>query len=501
MSPKLKLHSPQTRVGVARWVSALALGLMLAAPPVAAETPTMESPGESLAVFVQASDDSASAHFAEATLPEIRTAMAELGVEVRVLDVAEGAPEEVSISPLMVFHGYRGRAVYQGRSFDVGKLVHFIRTRRAVPVPSEPYLRKDIPVLEDGRSVIAAPIKITPLAGSLPEGFDDEAFLAGARAAIDGGFERFEPRAEISLGPADRQFYMDFHPFRSDDGKLWLSVALFSQFNCIDPVYAAYDAPLSGSFDAFEEVFARAARQLEAEVANQLATSRLGDGFTPVASSVASRSWEELDLRVPERSTGLADAAMADLELPTQWAVAEATDGAPRLVFNFPPPLERYSGEVGELEGTLDLGDAATLDDATGWVKAITASVTMGEETLDVALREKMIFAPKFPDARFELESLEATDGDPSELRFGYATHIAASGKFILMGVPIPLSVIGTIEPIIAEDGAPRLQVVVSYRIRLEDPFGIAGPDGPAPANDTLIFNMSFAMEEASASS
>ena len=285
------------------------------------------------------------------------------------------------------------------------------------------------------------------------------------------------------------------------DGKLWLSVALFSQFNCIDPVYAAYDAPLSGSFDAFEEVFARAARQLEAEVANQLATSRLGDGFTPVASTVASRSWEELDLRVPERSTGLADAAMADLELPTQWAVAEATDGAPRLVFNFPPPLERYSGEVGELEGTLDLGDAATLDDATGWVKAITASVTMGEETLDVALREKMIFAPKFPDARFELESLEATDGDPSELRFGYATHVAASGKFILMGVPIPLAVIGTIEPIIAEDGAPRLQVVVSYRIRLEDPFGIAGPDGPAPANDTLIFNMSFAMEEASASS
>ena len=134
-------------------------------------------------------------------------------------------------------------------------------------------------------------------------------------------------------------------------------------------------------------------------------------------------------------------------------------------------------------------------------VKALTASVTMGEDSLDTALREKMIFVPKFPDARFELDTLEATDGDSPELRFGYATHITANGQFVLMGVPIPLSVIGTIEPIIDEEGAPRLQVMVSYRIRLENPFGIAGPDGPAPANDTLIFNISFTMEEASASS
>lgn len=490
---KSRRHAASVRLA---WLIVL---ICVSTPGMLAAAPT-EPTGETLAVFVQSGADPAAEHFRTATLPELTTAVEALGIEVRVHDVTEGAPEEVSITPLMVFHGYRGRAIYQGRAFDVGKLVHFIRTRRAVPVPSEPYIRQHIPVLVDGRSVIAAPIKITPLAGNLPEGFNGAAFLARARYAIDYAFERFGPRDAISLGPADRQFYMDFHPFRSDDGRLWVSVALFSQFNCIDPVYAGYETPLSGPFEQFEEVFAEAARRLEAEVSHQLATSTLGDGFNTVPSTVDTVSWGDLGLTVPTRSTGTIDAALADVELPSRWALAPATDGAPRLVFNFPPPLERYSGEVGELEGVLDLGDAPTLDGASGWVKALTSTVTMGEDTLDSALREKMLFAPKFPDARFELGSIEATDGDASELTFGRATHIAADGRFVLMGIPIPLSVIGTLEPVIGENGEPQLQVVVSYRIRLAEPFGIEGPDGPNPANDTVIFNMSFAMEAAPAS-
>ncbi|MEM9597803.1 MAG: hypothetical protein AAGD06_26285, partial [Acidobacteriota bacterium] len=48
---------------------------------------------------------------------------------------------------------------------------------------------------------------------------------------------------------------------------------------------------------------------------------------------------------------------------------------------------------------------------------------------------------------------------------------------------------------LVAEDGAPRLRVRASFRIRLEDPFGILGPDGPSPANDTLVFYLDFLME------
>ena len=478
-------------------VLVLTVAVSTTTPPASAATTEAPEPtGEVLAVFVQPSDDPASRHFTETVLPELHDTVRALGIEVRVLDAAEGAPEEVAITPLMVFHGFRGRAVFQGRAFDVGKLVHFIRTRRAVSVTSEAYPRKNIPVLARGRSTIASPIKITPLAGALPAGHDPAAFEARARRAIDTAFEHYAPRDAIRLGPADRLFYMDFHPFRSDDGQLWLSAALFSQFNCIEPVAAFFDQPLSGPYDQLESVFAQAARQLEVEVFRQLAESPLGDGFVPVAANTPTTSWDALDLRLPERPTH-AMAATDNLELPTRWRIAKSEDGAPRLVFAFPAPLDRYSGEVAEIHGLLELGADADLERAGGWVEAKTSTVTMGEDALDNALREKMIYAPKFPTARFELDTLTATDGDPSELAFGRATHLAAEGRFILMGIPIPLQVIGTIEPIVGADGAPRLQVVVSYRIRLANPFGVAGPDGPAPANDTLNFNMSFSMVEA----
>ena len=65
------------------------------------------------------------------------------------------------------------------------------------------------------------------------------------------------------------------------------------------------------------------------------------------------------------------------------------------------------------------------------------------------------------------------------------------------MGFEIPLEVSGEIEPVIGKDGAPRLRVSVTARIRLADPFKIVGPDGPTPANDTLIFYLNFLMKEA----
>ena len=41
------------------------------------------------------------------------------------------------------------------------------------------------------------------------------------------------------------------------------------------------------------------------------------------------------------------------------------------------------------------------------------------------------------------------------------------------------------------------LRVSATATLSLANPFGIAGPDGPAPANDTLIFYLNFLMKEA----
>lgn len=476
------------------FVLAFAALAALAGPSAGADATTR---AEQLLVFSRSADSPVSQQFAEQHLPALREQARRLGIEIEEIDVARaGAPADIHLTPLIVYQSPRGRAFFQGRYVDTGKVAHFVRTQRAVPPASGSFEATDAAVAELGRARVLAPIKVTALAGQAPEQHDAAAFEERARDAIMSGFERFERRASATLGPSDRSFYMDFHPYRSEDGRLFVSTALFSQFNCIEPVFTAFDQPVSGSWDAWTDVFSRAARQLEDAALEKIRRSEIGDGFDGVPATLAAPSWQALGLELPEMPAGSA-AVDVDVELPDRWRIEGAVDGgAPRLIFRFPPPLDRYSGEVAEIDGELSLEAPERVDGARGFVLARTSSVTMGEDSLDNAVRGKMIFVDRFPEARFELE--HATADQP--LAFGRISRMVAQGTFSMMGIEIPLDVRAQLEPIIGDDGAPRLHVQAGFDIRLESPFGIAGPDGPAPANDTLDFHLDVLLEAAGSS-
>ena len=450
--------------------------------------------GEQLVVFVQADAYANAAAFTSDHLPRLRTAAEEMGLDVRVIDASQGVPPEVRLTPLLVYQDHRGRSTFQARYADVGKLRHFIRTSRAIPPTATTTRRQEIAAVSVGRSLTAAPIKITALAGDLPADHDAQAFLDLAEAAIFTGFEQFEKRAEIELGPSNRLFYMDVYPHRSEAGMLSLSLAIFSQFNCIEPIFQRFEDPVSGPWEQAERVFAEAAAVLEAEVLRQISASPIGDAFQPVGSAVPTVTWADLGLALPPAPTGAADSRVADIELPLRWRIEADDDSGPRLVFRFPAPLERYSGEVRELSGELVLAEDHSLAGATGWLEAATASVTMGESSLDKAIHEKMINVSGFPTSRFDLEEIA---GVTLPIAFGRLVPFVAHGSFSLLGLKVPVEVKGEIEPGIGEDGAPCLRVRATYSIRLAQPFGIAGPDGPTPANDTLVFHLNFVMREA----
>ncbi|ANM29505.1 hypothetical protein ABI59_07790 [Acidobacteria bacterium Mor1] len=447
---------------------------------------------EELILFVRSSAEGAIIDGVETThRPALESLAGELGLRLRVVDTAEQAPAEVHLTPLLVYQSARGRAVFQGRYVDTGKVAHFVRTQRAVPPQPGGYTAKNVAVASLGRAQVSAPIKITGLSGHLPEGLDADSFTAEARAAILAGFQRFSERESIELGAADRAFYMDFHPYLDEAGRLWVSTALFSQFNCIEPVFVGEDTPHTGSWDERDRVFAAAARQLENEVMAQITGSTRGDGFDPVPATVAEVSWEQAGLPLPERAQG-SSAAAANLELPARWRVEPSEPGAaPRLVFRFPAPLDRYTGEVGQVDGALALESPDSLQGAKGWIETDTSSVTMGEQTLDAAIHGKMILVKRFPDARFELAEVSAPE---EPLRFGNLSRVAAKGTFTMMGQEIPLDVAAQLEPIVGDDGKPRLHVQAGFEIRLMEPFGVEGPDGPAPANDTLQFHLDVLM-------
>ncbi|MEM9556601.1 MAG: YceI family protein [Acidobacteriota bacterium] len=483
---------------------ALCLAAFFTATAADARTELDERPTEELLVFTQARSGSAlSDSFDADHLPRLREAAETLGLPLRVIDVADaGAPAAVHLTPLIVYQNARGRTVFEGRYVEHGKLEHFVRTRRILPPAEQTAAATDAPTLRLGRSTVAAPIKVTPLTGEPPaagdhgEAFRPDDFLAAAERAVVDAFERFSRRPGTPIGAGDRSFYMDFYPYRDESGLLSVSAALYSQFHCLDPIAVWIDEPFSGPWAERDAVFAEAARTLEREVLRQIDESTLGDGFVPVPRPVPAPTWEELGLALPPAPADQ-PTVVADLPLQARWRLAPPEPGTPpRLTFHFPPPFERYLGEVGSVHAELRLtaGDDGTLrwDGASGWVEADTASVTMGESALDNEIQGKKLVVGEHPVARFTLDSV---DPGATPVRWGHASQLTADGTFQMIGQTLDVPVRAEVEPVIDVDGEPALRVLASFEIRLLEPFGIKGPPGPAPAADTLRFHLDFLMQ------
>ena len=446
-----------------------------------------------LVVFQQ--DGSLPAYeFATKALPQIRELAKADGVTLDLRDARAGAPGEVHTTPLLVYQDPQGRSIYRGRFTDLDRIAQFLRTVRAGPLANADVVHDDMAVWRRGRAVVIAPIKITPLSGVIPPRFDEAAFAASARRAILSGFKRFRSERRVVTGPSDRAFYLDFHPYRDPEGRLFVSTAIYSGFNCVEPVFQGFSEPVTGAWADQSDVFARAGKMLEDRVAQLSLSSDVGDAYDPVEPAVPATSWSALGLALPPAapSAGAARAAHA-IALPRQLVVgAMGPDDPPRLQFRFASPLDAYNGEVRVLTGTITLGEKSRLRGASGTLEAVTASVTMGNKTLDAELRNSMLRVDAFPVARFVLDPVDAAD---VELTPGAPTPFTATGHLDMLGVSVPLSVNAQAEPGLDEDGSPWLDVRARFVLRIGAALGLKGPDGPSPANDTLEFAVRLALK------
>ena len=457
-------------------VGALALAAALAAP----------SPGR-IVVFAQPGS-LAARDFDQRVLPRLRALAAERGLTIDILEAAKGAPGEVHVTPLLVYQDVEGRSIFRGRYADVDRFAQFLRTVKAGPLAGTSTRHENAAVWRRGRAVIIAPLKITALTGTMPPRYDENAFLDRARRSVMAGFTRFRYQREVETGPSDRMFYMDFYPYRAPDGALYVSTAIFSGFDCVDPVFVRFDEPVKGTWDRLEEAFRRAGRLLEDEVAQLVVGSKLGDAFDPVASGVPDASWEALGLALPPAPARAEPVSRVRAALGTRWSVEEASSlDPPRLTFRFSPPLDSYNGEVRAIGGEVTLAQRGALAGAVAKLTVRTASITMGNKTLDAELKDKMLRVASFPTAEFVLDPLSPAT---APLTYGAPVPFTGTGRFEMLGQSIPIAVNAQAEPVMGEDGAPRLEVRATFRLRIGDPFGLKGPDGPSPANDTLFFDV-----------
>jgi polyisoprenoid-binding protein YceI len=475
----------RTRIGL---LMVVIFCVVLFSPPYARPAPEAEQ----LIVFIQPDVSPVATSFRQRRLPQIRKLAQSLNVDLHVVDVRKGSPATVGITPLMVYQNYRGRSIYQGRITTPERIRNFIRTSRFVPQGREPNRRENIPIWEIGRSRTWAPLKVAPVSGTRPQNYDHEAFVAEALENIKKGFKKFRIQKRADLGRADRGFYMDFNPWLSSDGTLYLSLLLFSQFDCKAPVF---QKKMIGPWQDFRNLFQQAAAVMEDTVARIIKEPESGDSFDPVGKSTPQTSWESIGFPLPQAPKDKTAETHVSVQIPQHWILAKSgPDDPPMILFRFPAPLDNYAGEVKSAKGEFSLSNNLTLNSAKGFIEIDTrTAITMGDPVLDEAIRGSMLLHTKnFPTAGFVVEN---ATGDGLPLAYGRLSPAVVTGIFTLKGKKIPLSSKTEFEPVIGEDGKPRLLIRGAFKIDLRV-FNIEGADGPAPARHILLLDLNFILKK-----
>ncbi|MDX2502549.1 MAG: YceI family protein [Deltaproteobacteria bacterium] len=449
------------------------------------------SENEQLIVFLQPDVSAVDAAFRENHLPQIRKIAHDMDVSVHEVNAGKGSPGQVTITPLIVYQNHRGRSIYQGRTTTPARLRNFIRTSRFVPQGKESNRREDIPILQQGRSRIWAPLKVAAVTGTRPENYDNDAFIAEALENIARGFKKFQIQKEANLGRGDRGFYMDFNPWRSEGGTLYLTVVLFSQFDCKEPVFTK---KITASWEQRNQLFQQASATMEQAAVRISANPQNGDSFDPLSGDVPKKNWETIGFPLPPAPEKTIPGPGISVNIPQNWILAESgPDDPPMIQFRFPAPLDNYSGEVTSATVEFTLADNLIVDGSAGSIEIdTTTAITMGQATLDEAIRGSMLlYARKFPTAGFVLNNIGS---DQQPIAYGKLTPAFATGTFTLKGKSAPLGIKLELEPIIAEDGKPRLLIRGGFKIDLLF-FNIEGADGPAPANHTVLLDLNFILK------
>jgi len=478
------------RYNISGLLQTLLAGFVLLTPLLS--TTALAAPEyEQLIVFTQPDASAVENSFRDNHLPQIRKIAREMGVSVHEVDARRGSPEQVAITPLIVYQNHRGRSIYQGRTTTPDRVRNFIRTSRFVPQGKELNRREDIPILQAGRSRIWAPLKVAAVTGTRPQNYDNDAFVAEALKNIVKGFIKFRIQPNADLQRTDRGFYMDFNPWRSEGGTLYLAVVMFSQFDCKKPVF---QKKISAPWDQRDKLFREASVIMENAVVRIAANPQSGDGFDPVDNSVPQKTWEVIGFPLPPAPAKTTAGPGVSAKIPQNWVLTESgPDDPPMIQFRFPAPLDNYAGEVTSATGTFSLAEDLMADGSTGSIEIdTTTAITMGEPTLDEAIRGSMLlYAKKFPTASFVIDTVSS---DKRPIAYGRLTPALVTGTFTLKGKNVPLSTKSEIEPIIAEDKKPRLLIRGAFKIDLRF-FNIEGADGPAPAKHTVLLDLNFILK------
>lgn len=444
---------------------------------------------EVIVLFLQEEDQV----FSKEILPALTAFSQEENIELILRDPLEGMPSEITSTPAIVFFGPTGRAIYAGRYTQFSTIENFIRSSRVAPQMAGENCRNDVLTWVQGRTAIITSLKVTELAGNRPPDFDPATFETQLKKGIDLGSTTFQTQSKTCLERTDRTFYWDVHPYLDARQQLFLSYAVYSQFDCVRPVAESLQDPISGPWVQRDSLFQLLGQQLETIVRQTILKSREGDALSVLPASTPEINWGSIYKMPPAQQRRPLQICTDDLgPLPTQWQFAgPLSPRVPAIQFQFPAPLDRYAGEATEISGGLSLQENGS--PLKGDFKVRTASLTMGMPGLDEKVHKKYIKIKRFPEAGFQFADLNLD----RPLQWGSRTRVAIPGVFSLMKYRKPIAIDAELFPGLDKNGEAILIVSARFQLNITDDFGIDGPDGPDPARKTMYFNLNFLLRPA----
>lgn len=447
-----------------------------------------------LLLFYGDADNPVTKDFLEIYAPQIKEMAAAQEVGVKMIDVKDGAPDLVRFTPALVFQNHLGQSLYIGRYHYIDKIKTFLRTVKRLPQKDVANEKHDVMVWDYGKTHILTPIKVTALSGDLPKGFDESVFHAAALEAIAKGTKNYQLKSQYNALRTDRLMYSAFYPYLNKSGQLSISMEVYSQFNCVEPIFKMFDEPVFGDYKEMGKVFQQAGALVESQIIRQLNSIERGDGLIPVAESIPRKTCEQLGFPLPQPPRNAnPDIFARNMTMPLQWTFdGPVASDVPLISFNFPAPLEYYAGEITGMEGNLTLGKDAAIDQALASFTAFLKDMTMGDESLDEHVAE-IIELMDHPSSIFTFEKVDVVD--QPQLNFGSMTQVVVEGTLDFKGIKVPVKVSSQLEPLLNEKGEPRIQVYAFFKMPLKSKWDITGPDGPVEASDFLDFNLNFLLK------
>ena len=417
---------------------------------------------EKLIIFSDHSNHPVTSSFKN-QLPEIKQLATRLNIDVVEVDASKGLPEEVGALPAIYYYNGNKRSYFKGRYNATNRLGNFIQNARRFSFENKPQQLSTVMVQESSHFTKITRLKVTPVSYEDPNTKQTDiskTLMSTIAKCADYSFhETFKATKQAKI------HYFDLHPYQSKDGTYYINVAIYSQHNCVVPVFKS-TTPFSG------KSIKKLGKQIGIWYANKSKelynNTTDADGLL-IPTHDTTTSWEKLGF--PLTKSGTIDMALYPLEEGTYYFHPLPNDKA--VAFTFAPPLNNYNGSVNQVYGQMTYQEK-TLEGTFGVVLTTTS---MGDELLDESVTMHQLQANYFPTAQFQFKH----KGELST-----SSPFTVNGILVLMDKEYQQQATVTFEK--QKDGSTLVKASLLLDI---NPFpSLEKPDGKAPLNHTVHINV-----------